>query len=161
CGTPGRPPRPPPPGPPCRRPGSTPTAGPRGGPATGEGAPTCRRRCTRWSRIRAAPAPPASRPAPPAASAVPPGTLCGVHCPAPGCLTRGEHAVILSNRAAQLRVLAVAAAAALAPAIAGCEAGFNAPTQQWHQPAAGAAAGVNDVLRTHKGFGLGARPPFS
>ena len=69
--------------------------------------------------------------------------------------------MILRNRAAQLRVLAVAAAAALAPAIAGCEAGFNAPTQQWHQPAAGASAVVNDVLRINNVFVLGAPPAFS
>jgi copper(I)-binding protein len=69
--------------------------------------------------------------------------------------------VILSNRAAQLRVLAVAAAAALAPAIAGCEAGFNAPTQQWHQPAAGTSAVVNDELRINNVFVLGAAPAFS
>ena len=48
--------------------------------------------------------------------------------------------MILSHRTAPLRALAVAAAAALVPAIAGCEAGFNAPTQQWHQPSAGASA---------------------
>jgi copper(I)-binding protein len=69
--------------------------------------------------------------------------------------------VILSNRAAQLRVLAVVAAAALAPAIAGCEAGFNAPTQQWHQPAAGASAVVNNVLRINNVFVLGAAPALS
>jgi hypothetical protein len=69
--------------------------------------------------------------------------------------------VILSNRAAPLRVLAVAAVAALAPAIAGCEAGFNAPTQQWHQPAAGASAVVNNVLRINNVFVLGAAPAFS
>jgi hypothetical protein len=68
--------------------------------------------------------------------------------------------VILSNRAAPWRVLAVVAAA-LAPAIAGCEAGFNAPTQQWHQPAAGASAVVNNVLRINNVFVLGAAPAFS
>jgi copper(I)-binding protein len=69
--------------------------------------------------------------------------------------------VILSNRAARLRVLAAVAAAALASAIAGCEAGFNAPTQQWHQPAAGASAVVNNVLRINNVFVLGAAPAFS
>jgi len=71
--------------------------------------------------------------------------------------------VILSNRAAQLRVLAVVvvAAAALAPAITGCEAGFNAPTQHWHQPAAGASAVVNNVLRINNVFVLGAVPALS
>ena len=68
----------------------------------------------------------------------------------------------LSNRtAAPLRALAVLAAAALAPAIAGCEAGFNAPTQQWHQPAAGASAVVNNVIRINNVFVLGAPPALS
>ena len=39
------------------------------------------------------------------------------------------------------------AAAALIPVIAGCEAGTNAPTQQWHQPTAGASAVVSDTRR--------------
>jgi len=70
--------------------------------------------------------------------------------------------VILSNRAAApLRALAVAAAAALVPAIAGCEAGFNAPTQQWHQPSAGASAVVNDEIRINNMFVLGAAPAFA
>jgi copper(I)-binding protein len=69
--------------------------------------------------------------------------------------------VIRSNRAAPLRVLAVVVAVAVAPVIAGCEAGFNAPTQQWHQPAAGASAVVNNVLRINNVFVLGAAPAFS
>jgi hypothetical protein len=70
--------------------------------------------------------------------------------------------VILSNRAAApLRALAVAAAAALVPAIAGCEAGFNAPTQQWHQPSAGASAVVNGKIRINNVFVLGEPPAFS
>jgi len=69
--------------------------------------------------------------------------------------------VILSSRAAPLRVLAMVVAAAVAPVIAGCEAGFNAPTQQWHQPAAGASAVVNNVLRISNVFVLGAAPAFS
>jgi len=69
--------------------------------------------------------------------------------------------VILSNRAAPLRVLALVVAAAVAPAIAGCEAGFNAPTQKWHQPAAGASKIINDVLRINNVFVLGAPPAFS
>jgi hypothetical protein len=52
-------------------------------------------------------------------------------------------------------------AAAVAPVIAGCEAGFNAPTQQWHQPAAGASAVVNNVLRINNVFVLGAAPAFA
>jgi hypothetical protein len=69
--------------------------------------------------------------------------------------------VILSSRAAPLRVLAMVVAAAVAPVIAGCEAGFNAPTQQWHQPAAGASAVVNNVLRINNVFVLGAAPALS
>ena len=68
----------------------------------------------------------------------------------------------LSNRtAAPLRVLAVVAATALAPAIAGCEAGFNAPTQRWHQPSAGASAVVGNVIRINNMFVLGEPPAFS
>jgi hypothetical protein len=70
--------------------------------------------------------------------------------------------VILSNRAAApLRALAVVAAAALVPAIAGCEAGFNAPTQRWHQSSAGASAVVNSEIRINNMFVLGASPAFS
>jgi hypothetical protein len=70
--------------------------------------------------------------------------------------------VILSNRAAApLRALAVAAAAVLVPAIAGCEAGFNAPTQEWHQPSAGASRVVNNEIRINNMFVLGAAPAFS
>jgi hypothetical protein len=69
--------------------------------------------------------------------------------------------VILSNRnAALLRALAVVVAAAVAPAIAGCEAGFNAPTQHWHQPAAGASKVVDNALRINNLFVLGAPPAF-
>jgi hypothetical protein len=69
--------------------------------------------------------------------------------------------VILSNRnAALLRALAVVVAAAVAPAIAGCEAGFNAPTQHWHQPAAGASKVVDSALRINNLFVLGAPPAF-
>jgi hypothetical protein len=70
--------------------------------------------------------------------------------------------VIFSNRAtAPLRALAVTAAAVLVPAIAGCEAGFNAPTQKWHQPSAGASAVVNNEIRINNMFVLGAPPAFS
>jgi copper(I)-binding protein len=69
--------------------------------------------------------------------------------------------VIRSNRAAPLRVLALVVAAAVAPAIAGCEAGFSAPTQKWHQPAAGASKIVNNELRINNVFVLGAAPAFS
>lgn len=57
-----------------------------------------------------------------------------------------------------LRGLAATAVAALIPAIAGCEAGFNAPTQQWHQPTAGASAIVNNTLRINNVFILGPMP---
>jgi hypothetical protein len=67
--------------------------------------------------------------------------------------------VILScRRAPSWRVLAVAAAAALAPAIAGCEAGANAPTQRWHQPTAGASTVVDNAIRINNMFVLGAPP---
>lgn len=60
-----------------------------------------------------------------------------------------------------LRGLAAVAAASLIPAIAGCEAGANAPTQQWHQPTAGASAVVNNTLRINNMFVLGPAPGFS
>jgi hypothetical protein len=49
-------------------------------------------------------------------------------------------------------------ATALIPAVAGCEAGFNAPTQQWHQPTAGASAVVGNTLRINNMFVLGPVP---
>ena len=52
------------------------------------------------------------------------------------------------------------AAAALIPVIAGCEAGNNAPTQQWHQPTAGASAIVSDTMRINNMFVLGPVPGF-
>ena len=60
-----------------------------------------------------------------------------------------------------LRSLAVVAAAGLIPAIAGCEAGTNAPTQQWHQPTPGASAILNNTLRINNMFVLGPAPGFS
>jgi len=56
-----------------------------------------------------------------------------------------------------LRGLIVVAAAALLPGIAGCEAGLNAPSQNWHQPTAGASAVVNHTIRINNLFVLG--PP--
>ena len=50
------------------------------------------------------------------------------------------------------------AAAALIPVIAGCEAGTNAPTQEWHQPTAGASAVVSDTMRINNMFVLGPVP---
>ncbi len=52
------------------------------------------------------------------------------------------------------RVLIVVAAA-LIPMIAGCEAGTNAPTQQWHQPTDGSSAGANGITISNA-FVLGA-----
>jgi len=69
--------------------------------------------------------------------------------------------VILSRCAAPLRGIAVLAAAAIVPAIAGCEAGFGAPTQQWHQPTPGASAAVGDSIRVNNMFVLGAVPGSS
>ena len=69
--------------------------------------------------------------------------------------------ILINRRTASLRALAVVAAAVLAPAIAGCEAGFNAPTQRWHQPAAGASTVVNDAIRINNVFLLGAPPAFT
>jgi len=70
--------------------------------------------------------------------------------------------VIRSRRGVlSLRGLAAVAAAGLIPAIAGCEAGANAPTQQWYQPTPGASAIVNDTLRINNMFVLGPAPGFS
>ena len=43
------------------------------------------------------------------------------------------------------RRLLVLAIAALIPALAGCEAGSNAPTQEWHQPTDGTGTVHNDI----------------
>ena len=43
------------------------------------------------------------------------------------------------------RRLLVLAIAALIPALAGCEAGNNAPTQEWHQPTDGAGTVLNNI----------------
>jgi copper(I)-binding protein len=70
--------------------------------------------------------------------------------------------VIRSRRGIlSLRGLAAVAAAGLIPVIAGCEAGANAPTQQWHQPTPGASAIVNNTLRINNMFVLGPAPGFS
>lgn len=69
--------------------------------------------------------------------------------------------ILINRRTASLRALAVVAAAVLAPAVAGCEAGFNAPTQRWHQPAAGASTVVNNAIRINNVFLLGAPPAFT
>jgi hypothetical protein len=70
--------------------------------------------------------------------------------------------VIRSRRGVlSLRGLAAVAAASLIPVIAGCEAGANAPTQQWHQPTPGASAIVNNTLRINNMFVLGPAPGFT
>ena len=67
--------------------------------------------------------------------------------------------MIPSNRGVlPLRVLLAVAAAALIPAIAGCEAGTNAPTQEWHQPTPGASAIVDNTMRVNNMFVLGPIP---
>jgi len=60
-----------------------------------------------------------------------------------------------SLRIARPRRLVVLAIAALIPALAGCEAGYNAPTQQWHQPTDGSAA-VHNNISISNAFVLGA-----
>jgi copper(I)-binding protein len=70
--------------------------------------------------------------------------------------------VIPSSRSAvPLRGLAVAVAAVLIPAIAGCEAGANAPVLRWHRPTPGAQAVVNDTIRINNVFVLGPSPGSS
>ena len=56
---------------------------------------------------------------------------------------------------ARPRRLVVLAIAALITALAGCEAGYNAPTQQWHQPTDGTAAMHNNIAIANA-FVLGA-----
>jgi copper(I)-binding protein len=60
-----------------------------------------------------------------------------------------------SLRIARPRRLVVLAIAALIPALAGCEAGYNAPTQEWHQPTDGTAAEHNNI-KIANAFVLGA-----
>jgi len=49
------------------------------------------------------------------------------------------------QRATLPRRLCIAAAAALLPALAGCEAGVHAPTQEWHQPTDGAGTMLHGI----------------
>lgn len=60
-----------------------------------------------------------------------------------------------SHRARRPRRLVVLAIAALIPVLAGCEAGNNPPTQQWHQPTEGAGTQV-DQIAIRNVFVLGA-----
>jgi copper(I)-binding protein len=55
------------------------------------------------------------------------------------------------------RRLIVLAIAALIPVLAGCEAGNNAPTSEWHQPTEGAGTTVGDIAIRNV-FVLGAVP---
>jgi len=69
--------------------------------------------------------------------------------------------VILHGRSsAVLRRAVIVGAAALVPVLAGCEAGNDAPTSQWHQPTAGASAvlpsGTAGQLAIQNVFALGA-----
>lgn len=59
------------------------------------------------------------------------------------------------RRTARPRRLVVLAIAALIPVLAGCEAGNNAPTQEWHQPTDGAGI-VHDNIAIRNVFVLGA-----
>ncbi len=49
------------------------------------------------------------------------------------------------RRATLPRRLFITAAAVLVPALAGCEAGINAPTQQWHEPTNGAGTVAHGI----------------
>lgn len=53
--------------------------------------------------------------------------------------------MIRSSRRTAGRRLLVLAIAALIPVLAGCEAGNNAPTQQWHQPTDGTGVLFNKI----------------
>jgi copper(I)-binding protein len=63
--------------------------------------------------------------------------------------------VIRSSHRTAGRRLLVLAIAALVPALAGCEAGNNAPTQEWHQPTDGTGI-VLDNIAIRNVFVLGA-----
>ena len=60
-----------------------------------------------------------------------------------------------SLRIARPRRLVILAIAALIPALAGCEAGFDAPTQNWHQPTDGTAV-IHNNISIANAFVLGA-----
>ena len=53
--------------------------------------------------------------------------------------------MIRTSRRPAGRRLLVLAIAALIPALAGCEASSNAPTQEWHQPTDGTGVVLNDI----------------
>jgi len=67
--------------------------------------------------------------------------------------------VICSSRGRTVpRRILVAAAAVLAPLIAGCEAGTNAPSLHWHQPTTGTFATVTKNITISNAYVLG--PPI-
>ena len=71
--------------------------------------------------------------------------------------------MILHGRSSTaLRRAVILAVAAVVPALAGCEAGTNAPVDQWHQPTPGASAvipsGSAGQLTINNVFVLGAPP---
>ena len=71
--------------------------------------------------------------------------------------THLEARVIRSSRgAAMSRRMLIAAAIALVPLIAGCEAGTNAPTLHWHPPADGSTAAAGPYITISNVFVLGA-----
>ncbi len=61
-----------------------------------------------------------------------------------------------SRGAAMSRRMLIAAAIALVPLIAGCEAGTNAPTLHWHPPADGSSADAGPYITISNVFVLGA-----
>ena len=65
--------------------------------------------------------------------------------------------MIRSSRGGMVsRRILIAAAAALVPLIAGCEAGTNAPTLNWHQPTDGTHAQISRNITVNNAFVLGA-----
>jgi copper(I)-binding protein len=78
--------------------------------------------------------------------------------PDPEDTSEGNANVILSSRGAlALRGIVIAAAVAVIPAVAGCEAGADSATQQWHQPTPGASAMASSLTISNV-FVLGAAP---
>lgn len=53
--------------------------------------------------------------------------------------------IVHGRTSAVLRRVVIVGVAALVPALAGCEAGSNAPTSEWHQPTAGASTVLDSV----------------
>ncbi len=73
-------------------------------------------------------------------------------------MIRSMHRACRRPQASRPRCLPlIVGAAALIPALAGCEAGNNAPTLQWHQPTPGASAELGGITVSNV-FILGAVP---